>query len=860
VIAMSLINVRLCLQVFYRHYKHSPIQASAILVGIILAVTLLIGVKATNENAIQSYSSATELLSQRASFNLSNNSSSDINEQVYFALSQAGIDSLAIIEGLATSPDGQLWQVTGSDVVSALAHSAKNTTISSASLTSSTIDLSQLLNGQPTIMMSQSQAKRIAPNGDFTLNNIKLNVLQVDDKLGLGSALLMDMSLAQPLLNMQGKLSYIAVFAPTTTAPEVLSPNNPRSFEQSIKQTLLAAGIDTNRINITTVDKGEALGALTESFHLNLNAMSMLAFVVGLFIAYNGVRYSLMKRQKLFVQLMQQGIDKFSLMTALLCELLTLVLIGCIIGFITGLQLSQWLQPMVALTLEQLYDARLMPGIWQWSWFLQAFGLTLASAMGACIPMLTNLINTPLAQGTHKQERHYRRLHRKQFYLGVVMLLGAFLLFNLTENYRYSLALLGVVTIAIPLLLPQLLGSMLTLITPLFPKGLWQYGVAETKDIIAPLSLAMMAMLLAICANISMNTLVGSFEITLKQWLNARLHADLYIIPNPSDMSKLEGFLQQQPKVTGVYQQWKTSAIISSAALSSSTTPAAEIESTSTNTPISLISRDIYSLKNTTIFKGQTPQFWQDFGASNSIMISEPLAIKLNLQLGSKVQIDRLTASSMTVGAIYYDYGNPMGEAIIHHLTWQTNKLPIKPISLAIIYAGELNEIQQQLTQTLGISSAQMYSQQGIKSQAIEIFKRTFSITVVLNSLTLLVAAIGLFSACIMLTQARLAPLARLYALGVNRQQLRVMVLSQMLIIVFLTCLLAMPTGALLGYLLINKVTLQAFGWTIAMVWDWQAYAQVVLIALASSVIAVCLPLYWQTRKPLISSLQQEVL
>jgi putative ABC transport system permease protein len=153
-----------------------------------------------------------------------------------------------------------------------------------------------------------------------------------------------------------------------------------------------------------------------------------------------------------------------------------------------------------------------------------------------------------------------------------------------------------------------------------------------------------------------------------------------------------------------------------------------------------------------------------------------------------------------------------------------------------------------------------MYSQQGIKSQAIEIFKRTFSITVVLNSLTLLVAAIGLFSACIMLTQARLAPLARLYALGVNRQQLRVMVLSQMLIIVFLTCLLAMPTGALLGYLLINKVTLQAFGWTIAMVWDWQAYAQVVLIALASSVIAVCLPLYWQTRKPLISSLQQEVL
>ncbi|MGL5470471.1 MAG: hypothetical protein ACRDCT_20175, partial [Shewanella sp.] len=51
------------LKVFLAHYRHAPLQAGAILLGIALAVTLLIGVKATNDNAIRSYSEATELLS-----------------------------------------------------------------------------------------------------------------------------------------------------------------------------------------------------------------------------------------------------------------------------------------------------------------------------------------------------------------------------------------------------------------------------------------------------------------------------------------------------------------------------------------------------------------------------------------------------------------------------------------------------------------------------------------------------------------------------------------------------------------------------------------------------------------------------
>ncbi|MBB1319100.1 FtsX-like permease family protein [Shewanella sp. SR43-4] len=853
----SISRLRLCLRLFVSHYRHAPLQASAILLGIMLAVTLLIGVYATNENAKQSYGNVSELLSQQARLSISHRTESSIDESVYFALANGGFNTIASIEGIATDEQGRLWRVNSSDIIAAISSRKQQNTDShsSAAITSTNIPLAELLSGQAKVLMSLSQRDRLdnlsRTTDRLVLNKVPVEIIAIDDNWGLGTAILADISLAQPLLNMQGKLSYIAVFDSKPAAPNATAPESDEQLIARLTDTLTQAGIDTSKLTFTTrTSEGESLTALTASFHLNLDAMSMLAFVVGLFIAYNGVRYSLMKRQKLLVQIMQQGIDRRTVMFALSLEIICLVFVGCILGFIGGLQLSQWLQPMVAITLEQLYGAKLLPGIWQWQWFVQALILTLSAAFAACIPMLISLIKTPLAQGAQKQPQNqqFNIIHWRQFVIAVLLLLICTVGFAFTEQYRHSLVLLGIISVAIPLLLPQCLHWAVNLLSPFMPKGLWQYVIAETKEIIAPLALAMMAMLLALCANIAMNTLVGSFEITLKKWLDARLHADLYIRPNPNQIDALILLLNNDPKVEAIYDQWTIDSNLN------------RIETPQTQVPIDLVSRDHLSLTETTVFKITADDFWPEFTKGHYVMISEPLSIKYQLDIGDKIQLSQLNQHTLTVGGIYYDYGNPQGEAIITQSLWQQSQLPAKPISLAVSYQGDITPLQDSISQKINLSSAYMYSQQRIKTEAITIFNKTFSITVVLNSLTLLVAAIGLFSACMMLTQARQAPLARLYALGVSRNQLRIMVLVQMLFIVLLTCLVALPTGALLGYLLIHKVTLQAFGWSIAMVWDWAAYFQVVVIAIVSCLFAVCLPLYWQTRRPLISSLQQEAL
>ncbi|NMH65000.1 FtsX-like permease family protein [Shewanella sp. SHSM-M6] len=825
---------RQCLRVFLAHYRQVPLQAGAILLGLVLAVSLLTGVRAINDNAIRSYAEATELLSRRAGYNLlPAGGNQTLDENLYFRLRRSGLSrALAVLQGRVLDGRGELRELNGSDLVAAMAlRGSQGGQQAPGYLLArdKRLPLARLLAGEPLVLMSQSQASRHAQDGTVELAGVTLTVVAVDDALGLGSAWLTDISLAQRLLKQVGRLSYIALFY------DELDEIRPHLAQAS-------------GVRLLKQDKGQELTALTRSFHLNLQAMSLLAFVVGLFIAYNGVRYSLMKRQRLLVQLLQLGIERHALLLALLGELFLLVLLGASLGFILGLQLSQALQPMVASTLEQLYGARLMPGHWQWQWLAQGVALTFCASFLACVPLYLHLIGQPLARSAGRELQLSTALvrHRHQLWLALGLFCLVALLLPFSRTFEHGLLLMGLLAIAIPLALPSALQLATARLSALAPPGLWRYILAETRQLVAPLSLAMMAMLLALSANIAMNTLVGSFEHTLRQWLDVRLHADLYLRPDVGELTGLEAYLRRDPEVRTIYKQWRVTGQYLGA-------------------PVSLVSRDPASLRHMNLFKERLPDFWAGFEAGELLMISEPMAIKHGLKPGDSLPLTDMNAgvrsdarAGLRIGAVFYDYGDPIGEVIMSHGLWQRLGLSDLPGSLALSYAGDATELALRLQNELHFPAAAIFGRDEIKRRAMALFSRTFSITSALNSLTLLVAAIGLFSACLMLTQSRQPQLACLSALGVSRRQLRLAVLLQMLLIVLLTGLLALPSGAALGYLLLDKVTPQAFGWSIPMKWDWQAAGRMLAVALAVSALAVALPLYWQTRRPLIHSLQQE--
>ncbi|MCZ0760789.1 ABC transporter permease [Vibrio diabolicus] len=824
-------HTRLALNLFAAHYRQSPLQAAAILIGIVLAVTLFVAVQAINLNAKRSYAESTEQLSAQAqNLIIPPAGQNYLPESLYFTLRQNGLSAaLPIIEGRVRDKQGRRWSVQGSELIAAISSRSRYSSENqqNVSLFDSALPLPELLAGKPIVMMSQSQHQNLGEVETLTLDDIPTQVVVLPDEWQLGSRMLMDIGFAQQLLNKQGQLSYIAVF----DTHDKVGKDTQSKWQKLIGEQ--GQWISNNQ--------STDLGSLTDSFHLNLTAMSLLAFLVGLFIAYNGVKYSLLKRNRLLVQIQQAGVAPSIVFSALLVELTILVTIGASLGFVLGMQLSHWLHPTVALTLEQLYGATLLPGTWQWQWWAQALLLTLAATLLACWQHFKQRVRQPLSSHGGFYQAPEASNENQLFGMGIALTTLALAGLWLSEHHRFTIAWLGVLVVSIPLYLPKTLSVLANWCEKRTTSGLMQYLFAELRELISPLSLAMMALLLAVTANMGMNTLVGSFESTLKQWLEQRLHADIYVSPAQGEIANVEHALGQFDKVETVYKQYY-------------------VEDNLQGLPILLGTKDKDTLEQTMVFKSHLENFWQRFYQGELVAISEPTAIKLGLSLGSELKLDAIPNKNLLVGAIFHDYGSPNGEVLLAPKLWKESGFTDLPTSLGIKVSGDPQIVYEQLREQLNLHPSQLYDQAQIKSIALDIFSQTFAITRALNGVTLMVAVIGLFSACFMLLDARKAAIARLYALGVSRRKLMTMVVGQIVALVSFTLVIALPLGAMVGYVLTDIVTLRAFGWSLNYLWNWSDALSIAAITILVAVIATLIPLWRLVSKPVVSSLQSEVL
>jgi putative ABC transport system permease protein len=829
-------HTRLALNLFAAHYRQAPLQATAILIGIVLAVTLFVAVQAINLNAKRSYAESTEQLSAQAqNLIIPPAGLNYLSESLYFALRQNGLSAaLPVIEGRVRDEQGRRWSVQGSELIAAIssrsrysANGKSSENQPNVSLFDSALPLPELLAGKPIVMMSQSQHQNLGEVETLTLDDIPTQVLVLPDEWQLGSRMLMDIGFAQQLLNKQGQLSYIAVFH---------SGDKGNKGTQTKWKKLIGEQGQWISNNQST-----DLGSLTDSFHLNLTAMSLLAFLVGLFIAYNGVKYSLLKRNRLLVQIQQAGVAPSIVLSALLVELTILVTIGASLGFVLGMQLSHWLHPTVALTLEQLYGATLLPGTWQWQWWAQALLLTLAATLLACWQHFKQRVRQPLSSHGGFYQAPEASNENQLFVIGAALTTLALAGLWLSEHHRFTMAWLGVLVVSIPLYLPKTLSVLANWCEKRTNSGLMQYLFAELRELISPLSLAMMALLLAVTANMGMNKLVGSFESTLKQWLEQRLHADIYVSPAQGKIADVERALGQFDKVETVYKQYY-------------------VDDNLQGLPILLGTKDKDTLEQTMVFKSRLENFWSRFYQGELVAISEPTAVKLGLSLGSELTLDAVPNKNLLVGAVFHDYGSPNGEVLLAPKLWQESGFTDLPTSLGIKVSGDPQIVYEQLREQLNLHPSQLYDQAQIKSIALDIFSQTFAITRALNGVTLMVAVIGLFSACFMLLDARKAAIARLYALGVSRRKLMTMVVGQIVALVSFTLVIALPLGAMVGYVLTDIVTLRAFGWSLNYLWNWSDALSIAAITILVAVIATLIPLWRLVSKPVVSSLQSEVL
>jgi len=812
-------NLRITLQALCSHWWRLRLQCISIFTGLWLATALWTGVQALNTQARNDYALASAVLAGPARAQLVARTGQRFDQALYVQLRRLGWQVTPVLEGrlrLAGEPPVAV-RLIGIEPLSLLPGMAvAGADVQGFDLQAFVGTPGQAWVGPDTLrQLGRKPGEQVS-----TATGQLLPPLTLHGQLAPG-VIVVDIGQAQALLQAPGQLS------------QLLGDSDrplPAAIAASLK--LQPPGDDAD------------LQRLTMSFHLNLTALGLLAFVVGLFIAHAAIGLALEQRRGLIRTLRACGVSLRVMLAALALELGLFAIVGGVAGVAAGYLLAALMLPDFASSLRGLYGAQVAGHLHlPLQWWLLGIAVSLLGALLAGLDSLLRAARLPLLALAQPQAWRLAQVPwlRRQAVVGAVLLVVALGCGYAGAGLPSAFGMLAALLLAAALLLPGLLALVLNGLARYCQRPLAQWFVADSRQQLPALSLALMALLLALAASVGVGGMTEGFRRTFIGWLDQRLAADLYVTPRDSDQAQqIHDRLVPDPAVSAVLPSWRVDWRLQ-------------------QWPVQVqgvIDHPFY--RQHWPLLQQAPGAWQALATGRGAMLSEQLARRLGLAVGGTLRLPSEPEQAVTVVGIYADYGNPKGHVLVN-ADWLRRHAPGASLSGLglLVRPGQVAALKDELQQRFALDDNQVVEQSRLKGWSKDIFSRTFAVTAALNSLTLGVAGVALFISQLTLSQRRLAQLAPLWALGVPRRWLAWLSLGQTLMLSCFTVLLAMPLGLLLAWCLVAVVNVQAFGWRL----PWHVFPaqllQLAVLGLLTSLLASAWPL-WQLARSQPSALLRQ--
>ena len=828
------------------------------LVGMALGVAVVFAVDIANESAKRAFSLSLDAVTGRATHQMTGGAAG-IDEAVYTKLrTEIGYhQSAPVIDGTLTLSSGdqkvtETLQLLGVDLFAEpMFRNQQGSANSGTGEGSARSSLDLLATGAVILGSSSAERLGIAVGGSVTvdsggsLKQLRLiSTVDTDTQVAFDSIAMVDISTAQELTGFQGKLSRIDL---------VLSEEPGAADVSLIQKTFPDLQI------IEAGRRNNALQQMTQAFHTNLLAMSLLALLVGAFLIYNTVTLSVLQRRSLFGQLRVAGVRRGELFGSILAETLVFAVIGTAAGLLLGLLLGSVLLTLVTRTINDLYfalDARRL----DFSAFtlLKAIGIGLGSALIAAIaPAMEAANSAPVTviQRSSVEQRASAVVPLLAIFGVVLLATGALVLWVTTHSLWAGFFALFCIVIGYSLLIPAVLIAV-TSVASRISRGfktsvgaLGQYPLRSITGSLSRTSVAIAALVVAVSATAGVGVMIGSFRLSVSDWLGNTLQSDLYIshaessaIPLPQNLSAA---LSVIPGVTGVRGVRLTN-------VDTDLTPAKlfAVNTTGDSSRVYVFSEKT-NLPRTPNGNQPTPkQRWQQLISTDSVYVSEPFAYNNKLKVGDTLNI---TADSglkpFQVAGVFADYNAGKGfivMAMSNYRRYWTDQ-EITSIGLTTNPELELDAVKNSVRAIINSypDPMLMRSNAEIRKMSLDIFDRTFAITHVLRLLTVAVAFVGILSALMALSLERRAEFAVLRALGITPAELRNLLFLQTGLMGIIAGLLALPLGIIMSKILVSVINLRSFGWTM----EFFIPPTVLLESLLLAIVAALLAGWYPARK-----------
>lgn len=783
------------------HWRRQKLQLAMLLLGLSLATALWSGVQAINAEARASYARAAGMLGGDRLEQLLASDGGRIGQSSYIDLRRAGWQVSPVLEG-ELRYSGMRLRIIGIEPLT-LPPQAQLIDLATGDGEGRPGDLLSFIGAPGALYVSVETARQLQAAGTA---ETALPPLHTAAGIPPGTAIV-DIGQAQRLLS-----------APSQITRLIVAPDQPAGLEP-------VAGIAPGLILKKPDSEGD-LSRLTDSFHLNLTAFGMLAFVVGLFIVHAAIGLAFEQRRQTFRTLRSLGLAAGTLTWLLLAELLALALLAGAAGVLCGYLVASFLLPDVSATLQGLYGAS-VPGTLTLrpSWWLAGLAIAVSGTVASAAGGLWRVWRMPLLDAGRPRAwaRASQATAKIQAATGALLLIAAALLLWRGGGLVAGFTILGGLLCGAALLLPPLLALVLHVAQRLSRRPLTEWFWADTRQQLPGLSLALMALLLALATNIGVGSMVASFRLTFTGWLDQRLASELYVTArNPDEATAMLDWLR--PRTDAILPIWNIEADVAG--------QPARI--------YGVADHDTYR-RHWPILSAM-PDVWERVADGSGVLVNEQLARRERLAPGDTLQLPGDWQA--TIAGIYSDYGNPSGQVIVS-VDMLTRHFPgVQRLYYGLRVApAKAPQLAQDLRARFSLPAQNVVDQARIKDVSLGIFEKTFTVTAALNVLTLAVAGLAVFSSMVTLSGMRLPQLAPVWAMGLTRRHMVRLELLRTLFLCAVTLFAALPVGVALAWVLLAVVNVEAFGWRLPLHLfpaDWLRLAGLAFLA---ALVAALVPL-----------------
>ena len=839
------------LRLAWRDSVRRPGYTALMVLGVALGVAVVVAIDLANESARRGFTLSTEAVAGKATHVIVGGPSG-VPEAVYRqARAEWGLRfATPVVEGYAilVDHDGAGVQLLGIDPI---ASAPFQTLLPSGMVSQPGFDRFYL--DPSAVLLSSRLAERLGAGlGDSLTVQVNdrlasltvLGILRSPDPsqlAGLDNIILMDVASAQELLGMVGRLSRIDVMA-TAEVAEGIASRLPLDLRLA-----------------PATEQTEATAQLASAFQLNLSALSLLALVVGMFLIYNTVLFSILRRRTVLGILAALGVTPVQVFASVVLEAAVASAVGGVIGIGLGRLLAAATVRLTTQTITDFYFLTTVTGVsLDAGTVLKGIGLGVgAGILGAAAPALEAAGVPPVsAMQRSSLEQRLRQwlpwLTGTGFALGV---LGAGLLMltpRLSANFLGIFAVLLGVALVVPAAVVILVRGISPVLVLLFG-GLGRMAARTVVGALSRTSVAIAALMVALAVTIGVSLMISSFRGTVENWLGLTLRADLYVSAPQAGGTRPSAALSRAlvdriAAVPGVQDVETFRAV----------TVQSEFGAIALSVADARRERDARLYR----FADGTPQeVWRQV-VDGAVLVSEPFAVRHALPVsGGQVEIatDRGSQIFPVVG-VFYDYSSDQGVVLMSDTVYRRfwDDQAISSLGVLTTAGAPVSDVAQGVRRALDGTGLLVQENAAIRDRALAIFDRTFAITAALRLLAVVVAFIGILSALMALLLERRRELATLQALGLEPGDLWRLAFLETGIMGLASGVFAAPIGYALAVILVSIINLRSFGWSLQLASDPWLYIQAIGVGLGAALLAAVYPTWSLGRMSVAEGLRQE--